>query len=113
MATVIHAVVVLLAVLVLAPLISFLPMAALAALLVMVAWNMSEARHFAHILRVAPKSDVAVLLTCYALTVVFDMGVAGPPGGVPAPFLLLGRLAGGASGAPAGEQHPHLHAELP
>jgi SulP family sulfate permease len=60
MATVIHAVVVLLAVLVLAPLISFLPMAALAALLVMVAWNMSEARHFAHIVRVAPKSDVAV-----------------------------------------------------
>src|SRR5438445_7461387 len=43
MATVIHAVVVLLAVLLLAPLISFLPMAALAALLVMVAWNMSEA----------------------------------------------------------------------
>jgi len=74
--TVVHAVVVLAAVLALAPLISYLPMASLAALLLLVAWNMSEAKHFVHMVRVAPKSDVAVLLTCYFLTVVFDMVVA-------------------------------------
>ncbi len=53
-------------------------MASLAALLVLVlvAWNMSEAEHFVHTLKVAPKSDVAVLLTCFTLTVVFDMVIA-------------------------------------
>ena len=113
MATVIHAVVVLLAVLLLAPLISFLPMAALAALLVMVAWNMSEARHFAHILRVAPKSDVAVLLTCYALTVVFDMVVAVTAGMILAAFLFMRRMAEVASVDLVDEQHPHLKLKLP
>jgi sulfate permease, SulP family len=113
MATVIHAVVVLLAVLVLAPLISFLPMAALAALLVMVAWNMSEARHFAHIVRVAPKSDVAVLLTCYALTVVFDMVVAVTAGMILASFLFMRRMAEVASVELVDEQHPHLKLKLP
>ena len=39
----------------------------------LVAWNMSEARHFVHTVRVAPRSDVAVFLTCYGLTVAFDM----------------------------------------
>ncbi|TMB33740.1 MAG: C4-dicarboxylic acid transporter DauA [Deltaproteobacteria bacterium] len=113
MATVIHAVVVLLAVLVLAPLISFLPMAALAALLVMVAWNMSEARHFVHIVRVAPKSDVAVLLTCYALTVVFDMVVAVTAGMILAAFLFMRRMAEVASVELVDEQHPHLKLKLP
>src|SRR4051812_40593345 len=67
LATVFHAGVVPAAVLAAAPLISSLPMASLAALLVIVAWNMSEAKHFVHMLRVAPKSDVAVLLACYGL----------------------------------------------
>ncbi|PNA51798.1 C4-dicarboxylic acid transporter DauA, partial [Pseudomonas sp. MPR-R5B] len=73
---IIHSAVVLLAILVLAPLFSYLPMAALAALLVMVAWNMSEARHVVHTLRIAPRSDVLVLLTCLSLTVLFDMVLA-------------------------------------
>ena len=57
----------------LAPVLGYLPMASLAALLLLVAWNMSEAKHFAHALRVAPKSDVAVLLLCFGLTVIFDL----------------------------------------
>ncbi|MBI3856946.1 MAG: C4-dicarboxylic acid transporter DauA [Planctomycetes bacterium] len=69
----VHAVTVLAAVLALAPLIGYLPMSALAALLMLVAWNMSELKHFIHILRVAPRNDVAVLLVCYGLTVVVDM----------------------------------------
>ena len=112
-ATVIHALVVLAAVLSLAPLISLLPMASLAALLVIVAWNMSEAKHFLHTVRVAPKSDVAVLLTCYALTVVFDMVVAVTAGMILAAFLFMRRMAEVASVQLVGEDHPHINLELP
>src|SRR6266446_2165712 len=91
--TMVHAVVVLAAVLALAPLISYLPMAALAALLLLVAWNMSEAKHFFHMIRIAPKSDVAVLLTCYFLTVVFDMVIAVTAGMVLPAFLFMRRMA--------------------
>ena len=112
-ATVIHALVVLAAVLLLAPLISYLPMASLAALLVIVAWNMSEAKHFLHTVRVAPKSDVAVLLTCYALTVIFDMVVAVTAGMILAAFLFMRRMAEVSSVQLVGEDHPHINLELP
>ena len=75
-AAIIHAGVVLLAMLFLAPLFSHLPMAALAALLLMVAWNMSEPKHVLRILRIAPRHDVLILLTCLSLTVLFDMVLA-------------------------------------
>ncbi|MDR9438148.1 MAG: C4-dicarboxylic acid transporter DauA [Halomonas sp.] len=75
-AAVVHALVVLLAVVALAGLLGLVPMAALAALLFIVAWNMSEARHFLHTLRSAPAGDVAILVTCFTLTVVFDMVLA-------------------------------------
>jgi SulP family sulfate permease len=88
-----HALTVLSAVLVLAPLLGYLPMTSLAALLLLVAWNMSEARHFFHTIRVAPKSDVAVLLTCYGLTVGFDMVVGVSVGMVLAAFLFMRRMA--------------------
>ena len=55
LAAFVHAVVVLGAVLLLAPLLGHLPMASLAALLLLVAWNMSERDHFLHMLRVAPR----------------------------------------------------------
>ncbi|HEX2882465.1 MAG TPA: SulP family inorganic anion transporter, partial [Polyangiaceae bacterium] len=58
-----HAAVILLAMLILAPLIAYVPMASLAALLLIVAWNMSEAGNFVRMVRIAPRSDVAVLLT--------------------------------------------------
>src|SRR5882724_4192727 len=97
----------------LAPLISYLPMASLAALLVIVAWNMSEAKHFLHTVRVAPKSDVAVLLTCYALTVIFDMVVAVTAGMILAAFLFMRRMAEVSSVQLVGEDHPHINLELP
>lgn len=53
-AALVHALVVLLAVVALAGVLGFVPMAALAALLFIIAWNMSEARHFMHTLRSAP-----------------------------------------------------------
>lgn len=92
-AAVCHAVVVLLAVVVLAPLLACVPMASLAGLLLVVAWNMSERKHFGTIVRIAPKSDVIVLLSCYALTVFFDMIVAVSFGVVLASLLFMKRTA--------------------
>jgi SulP family sulfate permease len=77
----------------LAPLVAYLPMAALAALLLIVAKNMAEVRHFVHILRVAPRSDVLVLLTCFTLTVVFDMVIAVSVGVVLAALLFMKRMS--------------------
>ena len=76
-----------------APLLGRLPMASLAALLLFVAWNMAELDHFAHMLKVAPRSDVAVLLTCFLLTVLFDMVVAVSVGVVLAALLFMRRMA--------------------
>ncbi|HET8933741.1 MAG TPA: C4-dicarboxylic acid transporter DauA [Polyangiales bacterium] len=87
-----HALVILLALLALAPLLAYLPMASLAALLMIVAWNMSEIGHFIHTLKVAPRSDVAVLLTCYALTVLVDMVAAVSVGIVLAALLFMHRM---------------------
>lgn len=93
LASMIHAGVVLVAILWLAPLFSYLPMAALAALLVMVAWNMSEAPHVMHVLRIAPRSDVLVLLTCLILTVLFDMVLAVGVGLLLAAGLFIKRMS--------------------
>jgi sulfate permease, SulP family len=89
----VHALVVLACILLLAPLVAYVPMAALAGLLVVVAWNMFEGRHFLHILRVAPRSDTAVLVTCYVLTVVTDMVLAVSGGIVLAALLFMKRMA--------------------
>jgi SulP family sulfate permease len=92
-AAAVHALTVLAAVLVLAPALGYLPMTALAALLLLVAWNMSEVKHFAHIVRVAPRGDVAVLLTCFGLTVFTDMVIGVSVGMVLAALLFMRRMA--------------------
>jgi SulP family sulfate permease len=92
-AALVHAAVILLAMLILAPLIAYVPMASLAALLLIVAWNMSEAGNFVRMVRIAPRSDVAVLLTCFVLTVFFDMVVAVAVGVVLAAMLFMRRMA--------------------
>lgn len=111
-AAVVHALFVLLVVLLLAPLLGYLPMAALAALLLIVAWNMSESRHFVHILAKAPRSDVLVLLTCFGLTVLFDMVVSVTAGMLLAALLFLRRMAE-VSQAQLVQQHPDLDTPLP
>ncbi len=93
LAAIIHAGVVLVAILWLAPLFSYLPMAALAALLLIVAWNMSEAPHVIKTLRIAPRSDVLVLLTCLSLTVLFDMVLAVGVGLLLAAGLFIKRMS--------------------
>ncbi len=92
-AAVTHAILVLLSILLLAPLVAYVPMASLAALLLLVAWNMSEVHHFVHLLRVAPRSDVVVLLTCFLLTVFFDMVVAVSVGFMLAAVLFMRRMS--------------------
>jgi SulP family sulfate permease len=112
-AAMVHALTVLAAVVGLAPLIGYLPMAALAALLMLVAWNMSEVKHALHMVRVAPKSDVAVLLICYLLTVVFDMVIAVSVGVVLAALLFMRRMAEVAQVRIIGEGHSEAPADLP
>ncbi|MCB9780111.1 MAG: STAS domain-containing protein [Alphaproteobacteria bacterium] len=93
LASVMHAVFLLVALLTLGPALDHLPMAALASLLVVVAWNMAELPHVARLVRQSSRSDAAVLLTCLGLTVVFDMVVAVGVGVVLASLLFMRRMA--------------------
>ncbi|WP_406665602.1 C4-dicarboxylic acid transporter DauA [Gallaecimonas sp. GXIMD1310] len=93
LAAVVHALVVLAALVLLAPWLSLLPMPAMAALLLMVAWNMSEAPKSLQMLRTAPRSDVWVLVTCFSLTVLFDMVVAITAGILLAAVLFMKEIA--------------------
>lgn len=92
-AAVVHSGVVLLTVIALASLLGLVPMASLAALLFIIAWNMSEARRFVFTLRSAPPSDVAILVTCFGLTVIFDMVLAVAVGVGLAAALFIRRMA--------------------
>ncbi len=112
-ASIVHAVFVLLAMLLLSPLVSYLPMPALAALLVMVAWNMSDVKHVTHILKVAPRSDVFVLLTCLSLTVIFDMVVSVTAGVLLAALLFMRRMAEISGHKTADDAHPAFREVLP
>jgi len=91
-AGIVHALVVLLAVLLFGRYASMIPLAVLAAILTVVAWHMSDWRTFAAELR-APRSDVAVLLVTFALTVLVDLTVAIEVGIVLAAFLFMRRMA--------------------
>ena len=73
---IVHAVVLLLILVILMPYAAWIPMPVIAAILFMVAYNMSEWRHFVGICKSAPKSDIAVLILTFVLTVVFDLVVA-------------------------------------
>ncbi len=92
-AAMIHAVVVLLALVSLAGVLAYLPMPAMASLLIMVAWNMSEAPKAVHLLKTAPRSDVLVFLTCFSLTVALDMVIAITTGVLLAAVLFMREMA--------------------
>jgi len=87
----IHAIFVLLCMLLLAPLAAKIPMPVFASVLVVVAWNMSERDHFTHLFK-APRSDVAVLLTTFGLTVLTDLTIAVGVGMVLAAMLFMKRM---------------------
>ena len=88
-----HALTLVLTLLFLAPLAIHIPLAALAAILFVVAWNMSEARHFIKIVRRAPRADVIILLVTFALTVLVDLVVAVNIGVILATLHFLRRMA--------------------
>jgi SulP family sulfate permease len=91
-AVVVHSLFLLAAMLALAPVLGHIPMAAMAGLLLVVAWNMSDMEHFTRIVRIAPRSDVMVLVVCFVLTVAFDMVVAVIVGVVLAALLFMRRM---------------------
>lgn len=93
LAGMVHALTLVLIVLFLAPLAVNVPLAALAAILFIVAWNMSEVRHFVRMVKRAPRADVAILLVTFALTVFADLVVAVNIGVILATLHFLRRMA--------------------
>ncbi len=87
----IHAAVLFLVILCLAPIVSRIPLAALASVLIMVAWNMSEIHYFLALLR-APRGDVLILLTAFILTVFVDITFAIGMGMILAMFIFMKRM---------------------
>ena len=93
LAGVVHSVLLVLVLLFLAPLAGQVPLAALAAILWLVAWNMSEARRFLRMVRKAPRADVAILLITFALTILTDLVIAVNIGVILAMFQFMRRMA--------------------
>lgn len=91
-AGIVHALTLLLITLFLGRWVAYIPLAALGAVLVMVAYHMSEWRSFKAELT-APKSDVLVMLATFSLTVIIDLTVAIQVGMVLAAFLFMKRMA--------------------
>ncbi len=91
-AGIVHALVLLLIMLLLAPLAKLIPMACLSGILVVIAYHMSEWRQFKSLLK-GDKSDILILLVTFFLTVVFDLVIAIEIGIVLSSFLLMRRMS--------------------
>jgi sulfate permease, SulP family len=91
-AGIVHAIVLLLIMLLLAPLAKHIPMACLAGILIVVAWRMGEWRQFASLIR-SNKMDVLILLTTFLLTVFFDLIIAIQVGVILSSFLFMKRMS--------------------
>lgn len=89
----VHAVMLLLILVLLMPFAGMIPMPTIAAILFMVAYNMSEWREFVHLVKTSPKSDITVLILTFVLTVVFDLVVAIGVGIVLAAMLFMSRMS--------------------
>ncbi|MBC2768537.1 SulP family inorganic anion transporter [Pusillimonas minor] len=93
LAGIVHCVTLVLIILFLAPYAKNVPLATLAAILFVVAWNMSELPHFVRLVKRAPRADVVILLLTFALTVFADLVVAVNIGVVVAMLHFLRRMA--------------------
>ena len=89
----VHAIVLLLVLLFLMPYAGLIPMPTIAAILFMVAYNMSEWKKFVRIVKTAPKTDVLILVVTFVLTVLFDLVVAIAVGMVLAAMLFIKRMS--------------------
>ncbi|QDE32769.1 C4-dicarboxylic acid transporter DauA [Shewanella polaris] len=92
-AAMIHAIVVLVSLLSLTTILAYIPMAGMSALLLMVAWNMSEAPKIVHLIKKAPSSEILVLMVCLLLTIFFDMVIAISFGIILASLLFMKQVA--------------------
>ncbi|WP_375723170.1 C4-dicarboxylic acid transporter DauA [Arcobacter sp. KX21116] len=111
--SIIHSIFILFSILFFASYLSFLPMASLSALLLVVAWNMSEVKHFIKIIKVAPKHDVYVLLVCFSLTVLLDMQIAVAVGMGLASILFIKRTIELYSIELINKEHSIVHENIP
>lgn len=93
LAAIIHSLFVLMVLLLFTPFLNRLPMASLAALLLVVAWGMADFRYFKGIFSMMPRQDKLVLFTCFSLTIIFDMVVAVMIGMLLACALFMRRVA--------------------
>lgn len=93
LAGIVHAVTLVLIILFLAPLASNIPLCALAAILFVVAYNMSELKHFKRMLQRAPRADIAILLVTFTLTVFSDLVIAVNIGVILAMLQFMRRMA--------------------
>lgn len=93
LAGIVHAATLVLIILFLAPLASNIPLCALAAILFVVAYNMSELKHFKRMLQRAPKADIAILLVTFTLTVFSDLVIAVNIGVILAMLQFMRRMA--------------------
>ena len=89
----VHSVTLLLILIVLMPYAALIPMPTIAAILFIVAYNMSEWRKFVYLVKTAPKSDIIVLVLTFVLTVVFDLVVAIEVNMVLASMLFMKRMS--------------------
>lgn len=87
-----HAVFVFLILFLLGPLVGRIPLCSLAAVLFMVAWNMSEIHHFLHLFS-APKKDIIILITVFSLTVLVNITAAVQIGMILAAFLFMKQMS--------------------
>jgi SulP family sulfate permease len=88
----VHSLTLVLFILLLAPAASAIPLASLAAVLMVVSWDMSDIPRFIRILRTAPKSDACVLITTFVLTIAINLTFAVEVGVMLAIFLFLRRM---------------------
>ena len=91
--SVVHAILVLFALLLFSQALSYLPLSSMAALLLVVAWNMASVHDIIHLARRSGKNEMAVLLTCLILTVLFDMVIAISVGVLLASLLFIRTIA--------------------
>lgn len=89
----VHAIVLFLVLVALMPYAALIPMPTIAAILFIVAYNMSEWRVFSELFKSSPKSDILVLVVSFVLTIVFDLVVAIEAGVIMAAILFMKRMA--------------------
>lgn len=92
-AGIVHAIVLLLILVIFMPYAALIPMPAIAAVLFIVAYNMSEWRTFADLIKTSPKSDITVLVVTFLLTVMFDLVIAICAGLILAAVLFMKRMS--------------------